>query len=254
MKTTLSNDSESQTPAGGQFARWAAGAVVIAVIGVIVLVCWRIYVGIHGASAPPGPVTDTVPPLLPIKQDNAQANWSPASFTAKAADGLRQTSDSSWSVKGGRAFMQVRRLNDGSLELRFVYPFDGWLPEETIALLRTRWSLGPTEPLVEQLKITPEQLAQLMAVSPATDIPVSTADREELHALFNDYLAATDKPAAEKALVAAVVALDVKYYDRTMQLVESIATEVKQIFTEEQRAGLLRRFGNSPPANRTGER
>lgn len=113
----------------------------------------------------------------------------------------------------------------------------------TNALLRTRWSLGPTEPLVGQLNIAPEQLRQLQAISPATDIPIESVDRQELSALFNDYLSATDKPAVEKALVEAIVALDAKYSDRTMELVDT-APQVRQIFTEEQWAGPSRRFGN----------
>ena len=118
------------------------------------------------------------------------------------------------------------------------------MPDETNALLRTRWSLGSSESLVRKLNITPEQLGQLKAVSPATDIPVTSADRQSLKALFDDYLAAADKPVAEKALVEAVVALDAKYYDPTMQMVGSLAAQVRQIFTEEQWSGLLRRYGN----------
>src|SRR5438046_506867 len=73
----------------------------------------------------------------------AAANWSRGTFTAQADSGIRQTSDKSWSVKGGRAFMNVRRKDDDSLELRFVYPFDGdLLPKETVALVRARWGAG----------------------------------------------------------------------------------------------------------------
>jgi hypothetical protein len=232
-------------PEPGQFLRWAVGAVAMVAI---ILAGLRIFINQRETSAPPLPVADSAPLPAP-KADEAHANWAPASFTIHAADGLRQTSDSSWSVKGGRAFMQVRRLDDGALEFRFVYPFDELLPDETNALLRTRWSLGSSEALVKKLNITPEQLGQLKAVSPATDIPVASSDRQSLKALFDDYLAATDKSATEKALVEAMVALDAKYYDPTMQMVGSLAAQVRQIFTEEQWAGLLRRYGNP---NRAG--
>jgi hypothetical protein len=138
--------------------------------------------------------------------------------------------------------MQVRRKPDSSFELRFVYPFDDFLPPETITLLRTRWSLPQVEKLAETLDITPEQLQQLKAVSPATDIPVENADRQRLRGLFDEYLAATDKPAAEKALVEAVAAIDHDYYDRAMQRINTIAGQVKQIFHEDQLAGLSDRF------------
>src|SRR6185503_5524585 len=104
----------------------------------------------------------------------AAANWERGTFTARADSGIRQTSDKSWSVKGGRAFMNVRRKDDDSLELRFVYPFDGdLLPKETVTLVRARWGVGEVAKLAGELNITPEQLAELKAVSPATDIPVS---------------------------------------------------------------------------------
>ena len=255
METTTNSDlnqTRPNTSARRKLVFWAVGAVAIVMLVVFMLVSWWIFVRIREATSPPAPVTDTggpAPALAPapaLTTDNAQANWSRPVFTLKAADGLRQTSASAWSVKGGRAFMQVRRLEDVALEFRFVYPFDELLPQETNALLRTRWSLGSTDALVGQLNISPEQLGDLEAVSPATDIPVTSADRRELSILFNDYLSATDKSVAEKTLVEAVVALDAKYYDRTMQTVENIAGQVRQIFTEEQWAGLSKRFGMSP--------
>jgi len=178
--------------------------------------------------------------------DAARANWSPATFSVHAADGLYQTSDVSWSIKGGRAFMQVRRKDDGSLELRFVYPFDDFLPKETIALLRTRWGVPQVEKLADSLNITPEQLTELKAVSPATDIPVVASDRQHLRELFDEYLSAQDKAAAEKALVEAVTRLDEYYYEPTRQRVDNIAAQVKQIFDEDQLAGLIERFAPRP--------
>jgi hypothetical protein len=77
---------------------------------------WWTFRACREPVAPPEPVTDTAAPPLALKADDARANWSRASFSLKTADGLRQTSGSSWSVKGGRAFMQVRRQDDGSLE------------------------------------------------------------------------------------------------------------------------------------------
>src|SRR6186713_381343 len=43
------------------------------------------------------------------KTPSAAANWSAATFSANAEAGVRQTSENSWSIKGGRAFMNVRR-------------------------------------------------------------------------------------------------------------------------------------------------
>src|SRR5689334_14948628 len=65
----------------------------------------------HSPGASPG---------APVAQSpTAAANWSRANFTANVDAGVRRTSDHSWSVKGGRAFMNVRRKDDESLELRF---------------------------------------------------------------------------------------------------------------------------------------
>jgi hypothetical protein len=117
--------------------RVLAGAVVLLCISIIttVAVIWWMRKGSQSNTA--GAAEPRVP--------TAAANWSRGTFTAQADSGIRQTSDKSWSVKGGRAFMNVRRKDDDSLELRFVYPFDGdLLPQETVALAaragaRTKW-------------------------------------------------------------------------------------------------------------------
>ena len=127
------------------------------------------------------------------------------------------------------------------------------MPEETNALLRIRWSLGATESIVQRLAITPEQIVQLHAVSPVTDIQVSRADRQKLEDLFGDYLSAGDKGPAEKALVAAVGEIDAHYFAATMQHISGLAAQVRQIFSEEQWAGLAKRFGN-PGAGARGPR
>ena len=171
------------------------------------------------------------------------ANWSRANFTAHADDGVRQTSDKSWSIKGGRAFTNVRRKDDDSLELRFVYPFDGdLLPAETVALVRMRWGQAEVAKLADELNITPEQLDALKLVSPSTDIPVSSPDKEQIRALFEDYLMNKDAT-TEKALVDAVRAIDKKYYDRAVERIDRIAASVKTIFDEDQLAALSGRFG-----------
>ena len=171
------------------------------------------------------------------------ANWSRANFTAHADDGVRQTSNKSWSIKGGRAFANVRRKDDDSLELRFVYPFDGdFLPAETVTLVRLRWGQAEVAKLAGELNITAEQLEALKLVSPATDIPVSSVDKEQMRALFEEYLANKDA-ATEKALVDAVAEIDQKYYDRTRERIELIATSVKTILDQDQLAALSVRFG-----------
>jgi hypothetical protein len=177
------------------------------------------------------------------RANSAMANWSAARFSIQSADGVHQTSARSWSVKGGRAFMQVRRKEDDSLEVRFAYPFDGLVPPETIALVQTRWGISQVEKFADELSITPEQLAALKAVSPATDIPVPAPERQRLRDLFEDYLAAGDKEAAEKGLIEAVTAVDTNYFERTLQRIDGIAEKVKGIFNEDQLAALTGRFG-----------
>jgi hypothetical protein len=174
---------------------------------------------------------------------NTMANWSPATFSSAAPEAVRQTSDKSWSVKGGRAFMQVRRKSDESLEVRFVYPFDDFLSPESISLVQMRWRLSSVEKAADSLSITAEQLAALKAVSPATDMPVKTPEKERLRGLFEDYLAATDKSAAEKALIGGVTKLDAAYYDQTRDRAQAIADKVKAIFTPEQLTSLSEHLG-----------
>src|SRR5207237_1891043 len=117
----------------------------------IVLVIGSVYWWLRSSRTAPAPV-------VAAKPNGAVANWSSATFSVHAADGLYQTSEKSWSIKGGRAFMQVRRKDDDSLEHRFVYPFDDLLPNETITMIRTRWGASQVEKLADQLNITQEQL------------------------------------------------------------------------------------------------
>ena len=190
----------------------------------------------------------TALPNAPVAQlPTGAANWSRANFSAAAGEGVRQTSDNSWSVKGGRAFLNVRRKDDASLELRFVYPFDGGLlPKETVMFVRLRWGQSEVAKLADSLNITSEQLETLKAVSPATDIPVSRDDKNHLRALFEDYLAKQDAT-TEKALVDAMAGIDQNYYDKTRERIDNIADSVKRIFDENQLAALSDRFG---PRNR----
>jgi hypothetical protein len=239
-------DTDRQTSSQKPF-RDRPLAVALAVVAAIAFILLGIvgvaafsYFFLRSRQAAP-----SAPPA--VKVEGARANWSPATFSVHAADGLYQTSKVSWSIKGGRAFMQVRRKEDDSLELRFVYPFDDLFPTETITMLRTRWGLAQVEKLADSLKITPEQLTELRGVSPATDIPVAASDRRQLRTLFDEYLSADDKAAAEKALVEAVASLDAHYYEPTRQLVEDIAAQVKQIFDADQLEILTERFA-PPPA------
>src|SRR5205807_4795674 len=94
--------------------------------------------------------------------------------------------------------------------------------------------------------ITEEQLQQLKRVSPATDIPVLQNDRIKVRALFDEYLSAQDKAAAEKALVEAVTAIDQTYYQRTIEMIDKITGQVKGIFQEEQLEALSNRFAPKP--------
>jgi len=220
-----------------RFLRWAiAVAVILFVVGNVAVVgflWWKRKNAVTEASVRIAP-----------KTSGTMANWSPATFSVHAADGLYQTSENSWSIKGGRAFMQVRHKEDDTFELRFVYPFNDFLPPETNALIRIRWGLSQVEKLADALNITPEQLAALKAVSPATDIPVAAPDRQRLRELFDDYMAANDKPAAEEALTEAIAGLDADYYDRTRERIDGIAEKVKNIFNEDQLAALSERFGS----------
>lgn len=214
--------------------RWvlgiALGLLVFSTLISVGVIWWM-----RNASAAQ-PVASVAPAPTPA------ANWSRANFTVHADAGVRQTSDKSWSIKGGRAFTNLRRKDDDSLELRFVYPFDGdFLPAETVTMVRLRWGQAEVAKLAGELNITPEQLDALKAVSPATDIPVSSADKEQIRALFEEYLANKDA-ATEKALVDAVTEIDKKYYDRTCDRIDRIAASVKTIFDQDQLAALSVRF------------
>ena len=184
--------------------------------------------------------------------DPAEANWDKTFFNLKSADALRKTSDSSWSVKGGRLFMQVHRDKTGKLVVRFVYPFEEMLPKDTLAMVRSRWTPWESHKLIDELKITDDQWKKFMAIDPNTDTKISKADYQTIMGLFEEAVTASKRnnifddglpPVAEEKLTDAVRDLDQKYYQASFDKANHISDEVKSIFTDPQYAGLMRRYG-----------
>src|SRR5258706_15056055 len=88
--------------------------------------------------------------LTPAKTfvDPSPANFDKKIFNLTNPDAVRKTSEISWSVKGGRLFMQVHRNPAGALVVRFVYPYEDFMPKDTVAMLRTRWIMTETYKLM----------------------------------------------------------------------------------------------------------
>ncbi len=200
------------------------------------------------------PVEPATATLTPAKTfvDPAAANFDKNIFRLAAPDGVRKTSDSSWSVKGGRLFMQVRRDQTGKLVVRYVYPYEDFVPKDTLAMLRTRWIMTETVKLMDELQITPEQWEKLSALKLNTDTQIPAAERKKLVALFEEAMAAMSKnetvngglpSVAEEKLTDFLRELDEKYYDTTIAGANRLAEDVKALFTETQYAGLMRRYG-----------
>src|SRR2546421_4240759 len=184
--------------------------------------------------------------------DPSPGNFDKKIFNFNTPDGLRKTGENSWSVKGGRLFMQVHRNPAGALVVRFVYPYEDFLPKDTVAMLRTRWIMTETYKLMGELAITSQQWEKLSALKLNTDTQVSAEDRRKIMALFKEVIAATpnDKTieggqptVAEEKLTDFLRELDEKYYDTTIARANQLAVDVKAIFTEQQYAGLMRRYG-----------
>lgn len=183
--------------------------------------------------------------------DPSPANFDKKVFNVALPDAFRKTSDNSWSVKGGRLFMQVHRDKNNKLVVRYVYPYEDFLPKDTVAMLRTRWIMTETHKLMSELQITQEQWEQLNAVKAWTDTQVSAADKKTALAFFEQALAAFNQnetvnggqpSAAEEKLTDFVRDLDQKYYDTTIANANKVAGEVKAIFTDLQFTGLMRRY------------
>lgn len=192
--------------------------------------------------------------LTPAKTfvDPSPANFDKRIFNLKNADGLRKTSENSWSVKGGRLFMQVHRNAAGALVVRFVYPFEDFLPKDTVAMLRTRWIMTETYKLMDELTITREQWEKLSALKLDSDTRISADDRKKIMALFKEAIAATatnetinggQPTVPEEKLADFLRELDAKYYDTTIARANKLAEDVKAIFTDVQFTGLMRRYG-----------
>jgi hypothetical protein len=192
--------------------------------------------------------------LTPAKTfvDPSPANFDKKIFNLNNSDALRKTSENSWSVKGGRLFMQVHRNAAGALVVRFVYPYEDFLPKDTVAMLRTRWIMTETYKLMDELAITPEQWEKLSTLKLNTDTQILAEDRRKIMALFKEAIAAmpNDKtieggqPAvAQEKLTDFLRELDEKYYDTTTARANKLAADVKAIFTDLQFTGLMRRYG-----------
>jgi hypothetical protein len=183
--------------------------------------------------------------------DPSPANFDKKVFNLNNPDALRKTSENSWSVKGGRLFMQVHRNAAGALVVRFVYPYEDFLPKDTVAMLRTRWIMTETYKLLDELAITPEQWQKLSALKLNTDTQISGEDRRKIMALFKEAIAATPNEVvnagqptvSEEKLTDFLRELDEKYYDTTIARANKLASDVKAIFTDLQFTGLMRRYG-----------
>jgi len=184
--------------------------------------------------------------------DPAAANFDKKVFNLTAPDAVRKTSENSWSIKGGRLFMQVRRETNGRFVVRYVYPYEDFLPKDTVAMLRTRWIMTETYKLMDELNITTEQWEKLSAIKLNTDTQVSAADRQKIMTLFREAIEAKSKnetvngslpTVPEEKLTDFLRELDEKYYDATIAGANRLAEDVKALFTEKQYAGLMRRYG-----------
>ena len=192
--------------------------------------------------------------LTPAKTfvDPSPANFDKKVFNLNNPDAVRKTSDNSWSIKGGRLFMQVYRNAGGAFIVRFVYPYEDFLPKDTVAMLRTRWIMTETYKLMDELAITPEQWEKLSALKLNTDTQISAEDRRKIMALFKEAIAARQNnetinggqpTVSEEKLADFLRELDEKYYDTTIARANQLAADVKAIFTDLQFTGLMRRYG-----------
>jgi hypothetical protein len=208
---------------------------------------------INPASTDP-PVQPVPGTLTPAKTfvDPAAANFDKNVFRLAAPDAVRKTSDNSWSIKGGRLFMQVRRDQAGKFVVRFVYPYEDFLPKDTVAMLRTRWIMTETIKLMDELQITVEQWEKLNAIKLNTDTQISAAERKKIMGLFQEAIAAMSTnetvngglpTVSEEKLTDFLRELDEKYYETTIARANRLAEDVKSLFTETQYAGLMRRYG-----------
>ena len=184
--------------------------------------------------------------------DPSPGNFDKKIFNLNNPDAVRKTGENSWSVKGGRLFMQVHRNPAGALVVRFVYPYEDFLPKDTVAMLRTRWIMTETYKLMDELAITPEQWEKLSALKLNTDTQISAEDRRKIMALFREAIAAMQNnetinggqpTVAQEKLTDFLRELDEKYYDTTIARANQLAADVKAIFTDLQFTGLMRRYG-----------
>jgi len=260
----------AQTPPSHQPLRGVPLVLTLIVIGTTLIIgVVLLFRDIHPAERPiqtavnnpttTGATTGTITVatadgLTPARTfvDPSPANFDKKVFNLNNPDALRKTSENSWSVKGGRLFMQVHRNAAGALVVRFVYPYEDFLPKDTVAMLRTRWIMTETYKLMDELAITPEQWEKLSALKLNTDTQISADDRKKIMALFKDAIAAMktnetvnggQPTVAEEKLTDFLRELDEKYYDTTIARANKLAADVKAIFTDLQFTGLMRRYG-----------
>src|SRR5436190_11959022 len=203
---------KAQTPASNQPLRGVPLILTLTVIGAALIT--GVFLLFHDIQPPQRTVqtaaispttTPTITPgrtgtitvatsdgLTPAKTfvDPSPANFDKKIFNLNNPDGLRKTGENSWSVKGGRLFMQVHRNPAGAFVVRFVYPYEDFLPKDTVAMLRTRWIMTETYKLMDELAITPQQWEKLSALKLDTDTRISADDRRKIMALFREAIAA----------------------------------------------------------------
>jgi hypothetical protein len=183
--------------------------------------------------------------------DGALAGGGPrnlAPVVNRDADGVHQLRGNSYRAKIGNTVMTVNASSAGRFDMNPGYATPVRSAEEA-ELGVLRMSVIQDANWQQTLNVTPQQVAALRKVPPQLNMRIEPADRTRLTDLWKAYrdAGASEKPAAEKAVLAALDEIGKKNLQATKDYEAARAKAIRDVFTPEQ-IKAYREGTNSKPA------
>jgi Spy/CpxP family protein refolding chaperone len=182
------------------------------------------------------------PATTPVPVDNVPGRAANRPRAAQVQESRRaepptvQTvAENRFRIRAGESTLDVN-TSSGKPVLSFRYSPPPYADNEHRLLRIARWRITRDNAVAKDLKITDEQMAALNKIGGDVGMVVSDADHNRMTELWLKYQAAPDneKPAATRAIQAALTEIGSKAKGATQKALQEYAEKIKAVLTAEQ--------------------
>ncbi|HSV15155.1 MAG TPA: hypothetical protein VLI90_12925 [Tepidisphaeraceae bacterium] len=153
---------------------------------------------------------------------------------AQAAPAVRKQDDTSWWVHAPEAAMLIDTKAKPPTIKVINYTNYEFVPQEDRTRIISARRIARDDAVAKSLDLTPDQVTKMRGLTAQIGMVTDPADLENLKNLWTAYDAASNKPAAETALVQALTATARKSIDKTKQAAAERSAKIKAVLTDEQ--------------------